>query len=129
MKGRRFGIASICLGLALVAFAAVQDFGQTNEGFRTVRGYLCRNDDSPRESGGRYTYGYIGLIVGKKAVFFRLLLFGPAKEFYNYQPAQPKTDRLGSEYMVKYIIVRGEKQANAIAATGRFKSVKPCVMR
>jgi hypothetical protein len=128
MKGRQFGMGFVWLGLALVAFGAVQCLGQTNEGLHTVTGYLCRNGDSPQETGGRYTYGYVGLIVGKRAVFFRLLVSGPAKEFYNYQPAQPKTDRRGSEYIVKYKIVRGEKQASAIASTGRFKPVKPCVM-
>jgi hypothetical protein len=130
MKGRQVGLGFAWLGLALVAFAAVQGLGQTNEGFRNVRGYLCRNDDSKEPPSPENAYGQMGLMVGKRPVFFWVVQFGmPIEGTYYYRHAKPKTDRLGSEYIVKYKIVQGHKRARTITATGRFKPVRPCAMQ
>lgn len=104
-------------------------FAQSERSFRAVRGYLCQNDDSEEPPSRENAFGHIGLMVGKKPVVFRVVHWGiPMEATYPDRHTHPKTDRLGTEYMVQYRIVRDEKQARTIASTGKFKPVEPCLM-
>jgi hypothetical protein len=112
-------------GILLLAMAAIQ--AVHGQKVSVVLGNLCSNVDNASIYDQGHPYGRMGLIVRNKPMFMRVIVYGiPMKLTFYRRRAWPKTDRIGTQYWVRYEVVNGEKQAMSISATGRHKLVQPC---
>jgi len=116
-----------CALVCAVAFgtAVLRSEAQT---VKTVIGNLCSNIDNTKVYDPRNPFGRMGLLVKGKPIFFRIVVYGiPMHLTDYYRHAWPKTDPVGTQYLVRYKLVDGRNQALSISATGRRKSVQPCL--
>ena len=104
---------------------AVSAYGQAE---KTMRGYLCSNLDNTAVYNFQNSYGEMAVFAKRKVERFRFVVFGiPMKITRALNRARPKTDPLGTEYRVTYIILaNGTKEARRVARTGRFRTTPSC---
>jgi hypothetical protein len=111
------GALLICLPYSMAHAQAV----------KSAKGYLCKNIGESAVYSIYNPYDHIGLRTGNRVESYRLVVYGIPMELTRYSNhAWLHKDRIGTEYLVKYKVVDGEKQATSISKTGRIKNVKPC---
>jgi hypothetical protein len=92
-----------------------------------IQGYLCKNIDDAKIYDQHNPYGSMGLRVGNRIEFFRVVVFGIPMHLTHYgRRAWPRKDKIGVGYIVKYKIIGEEKQAITIYRNGRSKRVEVC---
>jgi hypothetical protein len=92
---------------------------------KTITGNLC----------GHYSGEFVGTVslrIGTKVVdFTHMFRVAPGFEKEmgtptKYIKADPDSDKIGSEYIVRYQIFQNDNTAISIKFTGKVKKIKPC---
>jgi len=97
------------------------------QSIRSIQGYLCKNVDDTKIYDQHNPNGSMGLRIGKRNEFFRVVVFGIPMHLTHYERrAWPRADKIGVGYLVKYKIIGGEKQAITISRNGHTKKVEVC---
>ena len=98
------------------------------QSIRSVQGYLCKNVEDAKPYDLQHPYGSMGLRIGTRVEFFRVVVSGvPMKMTHYGRYAWPRTHKIGVGYIVKYKLIGQEKQAVTISRSGRSKTIEDCI--
>jgi hypothetical protein len=110
----------LLLLLLLLIFAGCS--GLNAQSRKSIRGYLCKHTDDSQIYGVNNQFGRFGIRASNRIEFFNVKVWGIPMDFTGYL----QSDRLGTEYLIRYIIENGQQRAVSVKRTGRFRRTAPC---